>query len=214
MAFRYCLICYTNLHSHPTSLNHAAFWALISKLSIIQAIWHNSKFFLIAHFVLLVVLAGHSPFLKVSKLSPIVKLNCFSASFSGTVAVLLGLLAIVACRCDCWAIWAFFWRDTLCTLVQGQWMANQWLGIYHFCIIQLSNFIGFVGIDCICWAGGCTWCTGTVLVHAWTPAWQSQAVVPSISGPVENSSTLLSKVYTVQSSFQATHKQIHFQIIM
>ena len=41
----------------------------------LQAIRHNSKFF-IAHTMLLVVLAGHSPFLKASKSSsPILKLN-------------------------------------------------------------------------------------------------------------------------------------------
>ena len=56
---------YTTIHTSFLYPHEAVLWALISKLRIIC---YNSKFF-IAHSLLLVVLAGHSPFLKVSKSS-------------------------------------------------------------------------------------------------------------------------------------------------
>ena len=68
----------TNLHSHPhkfsLSSNHRSGHCESPNLAL-RAIRHDSKFF-IAHSVLLVVLVGHSPFLKVSKSSsPISRLN-------------------------------------------------------------------------------------------------------------------------------------------
>ena len=133
----------------------------------LRAIRHNSKFF-IAHTVLLVVLAGHSPFLKVSKSSsPTLKLNHSSGTWPA--ARFWGFLTDSChCYCCCWVLWTIFRRDTLSTSVQGQRMAIQLLGLYRFCILTLSNFIGFVVNDYNCWAQGHLCST----VDAWIPVWQ------------------------------------------